>query len=133
VLYFCAGEELRVFKTKWFARWADSEGVPDAALLNAVEEMSQGLIDANLGAHVFKKRVGINGRGKRGGLRTLLAFRTGERAFFVFGFAKNERANVSNQGLIALKLLASQLLGHDSRMLNQALRAGELIEVGSDE
>ena len=93
---------MRIFKTKWFARWAYTEGVADAALLSAVEEMSRGLIDANLGGHVFKKRVGINGRGKRGGLRTLLAFRVGERAFFVFGFAKNERANVSDKGLVAL-------------------------------
>lgn len=86
-----------------------------------------------MGGHVFKKRVGIKGRGKRCGLRTLLAFRMGERAFFVFGFAENERANVSDKGLVALKLLASHLLSHDSRTLTQALRAGELIEVGSDE
>lgn len=123
---------MRVFKTKWFARWANDEGVSDAALLNAVEEMSRGLIDANLGGHVFKKRVGINGRGKRGGLRTLLAFRVDERAFFVFGFAKNERANVSDKALVALKLLGSQLLGYDTHTLTQALSAGELHEVESD-
>jgi len=101
--------------------------VADAALLAAVEEMSRGLIDANLGGHVFKKRVGIDGRGKRSGLRTLLAFRVGERAFFVFGFAKNERANVSDKGLV------SQLLGYDARTLAQALHAGELHEVERDE
>ena len=57
------------------------------------------------------------------GLRTLLAFRIGERAFFVFGFAKNERANVvSDKGLVALKLLGSHLLGYDARTLSQALR-----------
>jgi hypothetical protein len=124
---------MRVFKTRWFARWADREGVADAALLGAVEEMGRGLIDANLGAHVFKKRVGIDGRGKRGGLRTLLALRMGERAFFVFGSAKNERANVSVKELQALKLLASELLGYDARALAQALRAGELHEVQDDE
>jgi len=124
---------MRVFKTKWFARWANDDGVSDAALLSAVEEMSRGLIDANLGGHVFKKRVGINGRGKRAGLRTLLAFRVGERAFFVFGFAKNERANVSDKALVALKLLGSQLLAYDTRTLTQALRAGELHEVENNE
>ncbi|MEW6342361.1 MAG: type II toxin-antitoxin system RelE/ParE family toxin [Paraburkholderia sp.] len=124
---------MRVFKTRLFARWADREGLVDAALLGAVEEMDRGLIDANLGANVFKKRVGVDGRGKRGGLRTLLAFRTGKRAFFVFGFAKNERANVSHKGLLTLKLLASQLLGYDERSLAQALRAGELHEIKSDE
>jgi hypothetical protein len=124
---------MRVFKTKWFARWADNEGMTDAGLLYAVDEMSRGLIDANLGGHVFKKRVGIRGRGKSGGLRTLLALRVGERAFFVFGFAKNERANVSDKELQALKLLASQLLDYDARALREALHAGELYEVESDE
>jgi len=124
---------MRVYKTRWFARWANKEGVADAALLAAVEEMGRGLIDANLGGHVFKKRVGIDERGKRGGLRTLLAFRIGERAFFVFGFAKNERANVSDKGLVALKLLGSHLLGYDARTLSQALRTGELHEVQSNE
>lgn len=120
---------MRVFKTRWFARRANTEGVADAALLSAVEEMSRGLIDANLGGHVFKTRVGINGRGKRGGLRTLLALRMGERAFFVFGFAKNERANVSDKGLVALKLLGA----YEAHTLNQALRAGELHEVKNGE
>ncbi len=69
---------MRVFKTRWFARWGDKEGVTDAVLLDAVDEMSRGLIDANLGGQVFKKRVGIGGRGKGGDLRTLLAFRVGD-------------------------------------------------------
>lgn len=124
---------MRVFKTRWFARWADKEGVTDAALMDAVDEMSRGLIDANLGGQVFKKRVGIGGRGKSGGLRTLLAFRVDDRAFFVFGFAKNVRANVSEKELRALKLMASELLSYDARVLRKDLRAGELYEVESDE
>ncbi|KWD78416.1 type II toxin-antitoxin system RelE/ParE family toxin [Burkholderia ubonensis] len=124
---------MQVYKTKWFARWADKEGVADPALWAAVGEMNSGLIDANLGGHVYKKRVGIDGRGKSGGLRTLLAFRVGDRAYFVYGFAKNERANVSTKELQALKLLAAQLLGYDARTLAKALAAGELYEVESDE
>jgi hypothetical protein len=42
-------------------------------------------------------------------------------------------ANVSDKALVALKLLGSQLLGYDARTLTQALRAGELHEVKSDE
>jgi len=124
---------MQVLKTRLFTRWADKEGVSDSALLGAVEEMCVGLIDANLGGHVYKKRVGLAGRGKRGGVRTLLAFRVGERAYFVYGFAKNERANVSDKALQALKRLAAELLGYDDRALVQALEAGELYEVTSDE
>ncbi|MFY9138571.1 MAG: type II toxin-antitoxin system RelE/ParE family toxin, partial [Zwartia sp.] len=33
--------------------------------------MTHGLIDADLGGGILKKRVGLSGRGKRGGARTL--------------------------------------------------------------
>ena len=123
---------MRVFKTRMFARWADRDGVSDAALLVAMDEISRGLIDANLGGHVYKKRVGIGGRGKSGGVRTLLALRVGDRAFFVFGFAKNERSSLNDKELETLKRLASQLLSYDARELREALSTGKLYEVESD-
>ena len=122
-----------VFKTRIFERWAAKEGVSDSALLNAVDEMNRGLHDANLGGHVFKKRVGIGGRGKSGGVRTLVAYRMEDRAFFIFGFAKNERANLRDKELEALKRLASELLRYDEQELDEALSAGKLYEVESDE
>ena len=79
---------MRIFKTKLFHQWASKEGLNDAALCRAVDEIERGLIDANLGGRVFKKRVAIQGRGKSGGLRTLLAFKHEDKAFFIYGFAK---------------------------------------------
>ena len=70
---------MRVFKNKVFSKWAAKEGLDDAALLAAVEEMERGLIDADLGGHVVKKRVAIGGRGKSGGARTLLAYKIGNK------------------------------------------------------
>jgi len=61
---------MRIFKLKLFHKWADKEGLIDESLIKAIKEMEQGLIDADLGGHVYKKRVGIKGRGKRGGVRT---------------------------------------------------------------
>jgi len=120
---------MQVFKTKLFAKWAGKEGLNDQALWDAVQEMEQGLIDAELGGHVCKKRVALGGRGKRGGARTLLAFKQGDKAFFMFGFAKNEKANITDDELKALKLLANQYLGYTSAGLKKACAAGELIEV----
>jgi len=54
---------MKIFKTKWFQRWAAREGLKDASLWVAVEEIGQGLIDADLGGHVIKKRIGTRGRG----------------------------------------------------------------------
>ena len=69
------------------------------------------------------------GQGKSSSVRTLLAFQLDDKAFFIYGFSKNERANVSQKELKALKLLASELLGYSTEALEKAVQAGELIEV----
>ena len=79
---------MRVFKTKWFTRWASDESLTDASLVAAVQEMERGLVDANLGAQVYKKRVAQAGKGKSGSTRTIVAWRTENRAIFIYGFAK---------------------------------------------
>ncbi len=123
---------MQVFKTKWFQKWAAKEGLGDEALLSAINEMANGLIDADLGGHVVKKRVALPGRGKRGSLRTLVAFKLEDKVFFIYGFAKNERANINQKELKALKLLAEQLLSYTPAALAKAAKAGELIEVVND-
>jgi hypothetical protein len=120
---------MRIFKTKVFGKWAAEEGLSDDALRAAVQELEQGLNDGNLGGQVYKKRVGLAGRGKRGGVRTLLAFREGDKAFFMYGFAKNQRENIRAEELKALKLMAKELLGYSPAKLARALLARELVEI----
>jgi hypothetical protein len=120
---------MRVFSTRLFDKWAAGEGIGAAALNTAVAEIVQGLVDADLGGHVYKKRVGLPGRGKRGGARTLLALRVGERAVFLYGYAKNERENIDARELKALKRLAAEVLGWSEAQVEAALVEGRLIEV----
>ena len=122
----------RVFKTRYFIRWMRKTALNDEVLCVAVNEMAQGLIDADLGGGVVKKRVGISGRGKRGGARTLVATNKGNRWFFVYGFEKNERANISDDELEALKDLAEQLLARTGHQLAAALNDGSLMEICND-
>ena len=91
--------------------------------------MQQGLIDAKFGGHVVKKRVALPGRGKRGSSRTLVAFKQGAKAFFIYGFAKSERVNVSDKERRALKVLAKELMNYAAPALAKATKAGELIEI----
>ena len=119
----------RVFKTRHFARWMRKTELTDAALCEAVREMSQGLIDADLGGGLVKKRVGTAGRGKRGGARTLLATNKNNRWFFVLGFEKNERANIDADELEAMQELAAQLLVRTHEELEVALADGALKEI----
>ena len=86
----------RIFKTRYFARWMRKTELSDKALYSAVIEMTHGLIDADLGGGILKKRVGLSGRGKRGGARTLVATNKGNRWIFVYGFEKNDRANIAD-------------------------------------
>jgi len=118
-----------IIKTKWFSKWAAREGLSDAALVSAIAEIGEGLVDAELGSQVYKKRIGIDGRGKCGGVRTVVAFNAGERAFFLYGFAKNARDNISHTELKAFRLMAGELLSYSPIELDIALQAGELVEV----
>jgi hypothetical protein len=122
----------RVFKTRHFSRWMRKTELTDKALCLAVAEMMQGLIDADLGAGVVKKRIALPGRGKSGGARTLLATNKGNRWFFLFGFEKNARANVADDELAALQELAKELLTRTSVELNTAVAGGTLLEICND-
>jgi hypothetical protein len=119
----------RVFKTRPFYRWMRKTERTDAVLCQAVQEMVLGLIDADLGGGVVKKRVGLAGRGKRSGARTLVATKLGHRWFFLFGFEKNERANITTEEKEALQALAQDLLACADHELDIQLADGSLQEI----
>ncbi len=120
---------MKIYKARWFAKWAKSEGVSDQALLNAVDEIAGGLVGSNLGGYVYKKRIALPGRGKSGGARTLIAYNKGDMIFFVYGFTKNEKENIHIKELQALKFYASELLIYTKIELEVAVKAEKLIEV----
>lgn len=109
------------YKTKVFNRWADKENLKDDALCRAIREVVDGLLDADLGGGLIKKRVAAEGRGKRGSYRTLIAFRCGDRAVFLYGFGKNERANIDDKEAKVLKLLARQFLAYEKTEIQIAI------------
>ena len=123
---------MHIFKTRHFQRWMRKTALGDSDLRKAVLEMTAGLIDADLGGGVVKKRIGLAGRGKRGGVRTLLATNKGNRWFFVFGFEKNERDNISDAELQALQDYAADLLERTAAQLDAAAADGTLLEITDD-
>ncbi len=119
----------RVFKTRSFQRWMRKTELADEALCRAVGEMARGLVDADLGGGVVKKRVALPGRGKRGSVRTLIATNRDSRWFYVLGFEKSERDNIAGRELEALKKLAEDLLPLASAALATLVAAGALEEI----
>ncbi|MFD3284727.1 type II toxin-antitoxin system RelE/ParE family toxin [Alteromonas macleodii] len=122
-------ESIRIYKLKWFKRWASKEGLSDSVLKLAIAEMQQGLVDADLGANVYKKRVPLLGQGKSGILRTLIAFQVDNKAFFIYGFSKSTRSNISVKEMKSLKLLAKELLNYSEEKLKKAIDSGSIEEV----
>jgi hypothetical protein len=123
----------RIFKTRYFSRWIRKTDLTDKALCAAIAEMMLGMIDGDLGGGIIKKRIGLAGRGKRGGARTLVASNKGNRWFFVFGFEKNDRANISADELEALQGLARELLARTNQQLDEAVVGGALQEICHDQ
>jgi hypothetical protein len=123
---------MAIYKTRWFNRWADKQGLDNSSLCNAVREMAAGLYDADLGGGLVKKRIARSGQGKRGGFRTLIATNKGHGWFFVYGFPKNERSNIDKREEEALKKLALKLLALTPEALDRATKANEIIEVNCD-
>ena len=124
---------MAIYKTRWFERWARKQGLTTQSLYAAVLEMTAGLYEADLGGGLLKKRIARAGQGKSGGFRTLVATNKGDRWIFVFGFSKNERANIDKREEEALKKLSVHLLSLSSENLVVAQRNDELIEVICDE
>ena len=119
----------RILKRKDFAKWQAGEKLPDAALCKAVKEMEGGLIDADLGGLLYKKRVARPGGGKSGGFRTLLSARIGSRYVFLHGFAKNDKANITEDEKKALQFAGKVFLDLSGEALTKALQSGVLREV----
>ena len=123
---------MSTFVTKWFTRYARREGISASDLCEAIERATAGLIDADLGGGLIKQRIARRNEGRSGGFRAIVAFRLGVHSFFVYGFAKSEKDNISQVDLRALRILAAELLSYGSDELGRAAAAGELDAVDWD-
>jgi len=98
---------MRVLKTKWFTRFARKKGSLTRLSRGAVRRAEDGLIDADLGGGVIKQRVARPGEGRSGGFRTLIAYRVGDLAVFLYGIGKNDRENIDEDEEETLKEIAA--------------------------
>jgi hypothetical protein len=118
-----------VLKTKTFTKWMGKCKIQDCDLLRAIDEMEQGLIDADLGFNTYKKRIGLTGTGKRSGARVIVATQLIKRWFFIYGFAKNEKSNVSRNELAYLQEVSKRLLNLTDGEIDLAIKSNELREI----
>ncbi|RQW71818.1 type II toxin-antitoxin system RelE/ParE family toxin [Halomonas sp. YLB-10] len=123
---------MRIFKNAWFERFARKQKLDAAALRDAIQRAERGLIDADLGGGVIKQRVARPGQGKSGGYRTIILYRQAHRAFFVYGFAKSQQSNISDEEKVAFKRAAQHILELSEEHLVELIHKGYFLEVEDD-
>lgn len=122
---------MRIFKNAWFRRLARRQKITDKALREAVARAEKGTVDADLGGHVIKQRIARSGQGKSGGYRTIIIFKTSDKAFFVYGFAKSERENIDKREIATFKKAAKKLLALPDDQIQKLIAIGGLTEIKS--
>ena len=123
----------RIYKLRGFARFQRKERLTDASLRKAIGGVEAGLIDADLGGGLVKQRLPRPGQGKSGGYRTVIAIKRGDRAVFLYGFAKNERSNIDTDELEEFQKLARGFLGLTVQQIAALIADNELMEVTDDD
>ena len=109
------------------------ERISDKTLSEMVKNIGKGFIDVDYGGGVLKQRLARPNQGKSAGYRCIRLFRYKERAFFVYGFPKNERDNISQEDEQVFKELSEQMFDLSENDLEQLLTSGALAEVAYNE
>lgn len=120
---------LLVYQNKPFARFARKARISDADLWWAARQANDGAIDADLGGGLIKQRIARAGEGKSGGSRSIILFRRGDRAVFVYGFEKKDLANIRANEVEAFRELAKVVLGYTAEEMERMVKAGALLKV----
>jgi len=123
---------VRVFKNKWFDRFCGKQLVDDDMLCALVKDIESNQIDVSYGGSVIKQRLARKNQGKSGGYRCVILYRMQERVFFVYGFAKSDRDNISDEEVNDFKDLAAELLNLSDSALMKLIETRTLIEVQYD-
>ena len=124
---------MRIFKTRMVAKFAKSEHISDSSLAKSIDDAEDGLVEAELGGGLIKQRIARKGQGKSGGFRMVIAYRIGDLAVFLYGFAKNQRDNIDPDELETLRDTAADWFAATDDQIAAALESGILQKVTHDD
>ena len=124
---------MRVFKSAWFGRFARKEKISADVLWEVVDRAEKGLVDADLGGGVIKQRIARPGESKSKGYRSIVLYRKGDKAFFVYGFPKSDLGNIRDDELEQFKKAAKTILSLSDEQIRQLIENGQFEEVKKDD
>lgn len=120
---------MRALLTKWFRQFAKGDGITDNSLKALAKDIEDGVQGVSLGGGLYKYRLAKPGKGKSGGYRVIVCLKRGEKLFFIYGFSKSVRENITRNEQKDLGEFAATLLGLSDKALDKAIDAGELKEI----
>ena len=123
---------MRVFKNAWFGRFARKRKISEEVIWDAVDRAEKGLVDADLGGGVIKQRIARPGEGKSKGYRSIVLYRKGDKAFFVYGFPKSDLGNIRGDEEEQFKKAAKLILALSDDQICQLIENGQFEEVKKD-
>ena len=113
----------RVFKSAWFAKAARKARIDDKELRNAIAQVMAGQAD-DLGGSVYKKRLSNNQ------YRSIILARGGDSWVYEYLFAKQDRANIADDQLKRLRLIAQGYAKLTAKQIEVLVIDGDWIEIG---
>lgn len=125
---------MRIFKSKWFNKWASKENISDQVIQEAASEVVQGLVESDLGGGLFKKRISRPGGGKSGGYRFLIGFKKDntDRIIFIFGFSKNRFSSITEKEQEVLSLVAKSFFSSSDEQILSMIGNKDIFEVNNE-
>jgi len=123
---------LKIFKNAWFGRFARKEKISPEVLWDAVDRAEKGFVDADLGGGVIKQRIARPGESKSKGYRSIVLYRKGDKAFFVYGFPKSDLGNIRDDEQEQFKKAAKSLLALSDEQIHRLIENGQFKEVKTD-
>lgn len=116
---------MRIFKTKWFAKTAESHGIKDRELSLAINAVIEGRAD-DLGGGVYKKRLSKNRD------RAIILAKGGAHWFYTFLYAKQDMANIDKRELAGFRELAKRYAVLTDEKITALITNKELVEICHD-
>jgi len=123
----CKTKKTRAFKTAWFDKKVSKIGITDKELCEAIDEMNNGLWDADLGGNVYKKRLNKNMH------RSIVLSKTDTYWFFTYLFAKADTDNIGKYELASFKKLASDMKRNTDETIQKQIENNDLVEICNEE
>jgi len=120
---------VKKLSTKWFQKWAKKVNLSNNNMLEAIHNLENSLSTSSLGNNLHKVRIKREHSGKDSGFRTIILYKSEDRAIFLYGFGKNEKSNIDKKELLYFKKLGRDLLGLSVDKLNQAIKKEMLFDL----